>query len=234
MLRWICAFPSLSLPPSCPIYTSSGYIFCNILYIFILILLAQILVSIWITRVCVPHLAAVWLLTSVQHCFISPIVKVSSLSFQYWLSLILTAMKSIVSLRATAAPSTPCPPPMAEGTLTKSMEFYHLPAVGFMSYIECYTPQILTMMCTPWGWSSFSSVQFSCSAMSDSLQPHGLQHARPPCPSPTPGVYSNSCPLSRWCHLTISFSVVPFSSRLQSSHQVAKVLEFQLQHQSFQ
>ena len=52
--------------------------------------------------------------------------------------------------------------------------------------------------------------------MSDTLRPHGLQHARPPCLSPTPGVYSNSCPLSRWCHLTISFSVVPFSSHLQS------------------
>ena len=61
----------------------------------------------------------------------------------------------------------------------------------------------------------FSSVQFSRS-VSDSLQPHESQHARPPCPSPTPGVYSNSCPSSRWCHPTISSSVVPFSSRLQS------------------
>ena len=52
--------------------------------------------------------------------------------------------------------------------------------------------------------------------MSDSLQPRGLQHARLPCPSPTPGVYPNSCPLSWWCHLTISSSVFPFSSRLQS------------------
>ena len=52
--------------------------------------------------------------------------------------------------------------------------------------------------------------------MSDSLQPHGLQHARPPCPSPTPRLYSNSCPLSQWCHPTISSSVVPFSSHLQS------------------
>ena len=52
--------------------------------------------------------------------------------------------------------------------------------------------------------------------MSDSLQPHGVQQARPPCPSPTPAVYSNSCPLSRWCHLTISSSVVPFTSHLQS------------------
>ena len=49
-----------------------------------------------------------------------------------------------------------------------------------------------------------------------SLWPHGLQHARPPCPSPTPGVYSNSCPLSRWCHPTISSSVIPFSCCLQS------------------
>ena len=56
------------------------------------------------------------------------------------------------------------------------------------------------------------SVQFSCSVMSDCLQPHGLQHTMPPCPSPTPRVYSNSCPLSRWCHPAISSSVVPFSS----------------------
>ena len=59
------------------------------------------------------------------------------------------------------------------------------------------------------------SVQFSCSVVSDTLQPHGLQHARTPCPS-TPRAFSNSCPLSRWCHPTISSSVVPFSSRLQS------------------
>ena len=61
-----------------------------------------------------------------------------------------------------------------------------------------------------------SSVQFSCSVMSDSLRPHGLQHARPPCPSPTPGVYSNSCSSSQWCHPAISSSVVPFSSCPQS------------------
>ena len=65
-------------------------------------------------------------------------------------------------------------------------------------------------------WYQFSSVQFSCSVMSDSLQPHGLQHARPPCPSPTPGAYSNSCPLSWWCHPIISSSVFPFSSYLRS------------------
>ena len=60
------------------------------------------------------------------------------------------------------------------------------------------------------------SVQFSCSVLSDFLWSHGLQHARPPCPSLTPRVYSNSCPSSRWCHPTISYSVIPFSSRLQS------------------
>ena len=60
------------------------------------------------------------------------------------------------------------------------------------------------------------SVQFCRSVVSDSLWPHGLQHARPPCPSPTPRVYSNSCPLSWWCHPTISCSVIPFSSCLQS------------------
>ena len=61
-----------------------------------------------------------------------------------------------------------------------------------------------------------SSVQFSRSVVSDSLWPHESQHARPPCPSLTPGVYSNSCPSSRWCHPSISSSVIPFSSHLQS------------------
>ena len=94
--------------------------------------------------------------------------------------------------------------------------------------------------------SPFSSVHFSHSVMSKSLRPHEPQHARPPCPSPTPGVYPNSCPLSRWCHPNISSSVIPFSSRPQSFphqglfkwvsslHLAVKVLEFQLQHQSFQ
>ena len=62
----------------------------------------------------------------------------------------------------------------------------------------------------------FSSVQFSRSVMSDSMRPHESQHARPPCPSPTPGVYSNSCPLSQWYLPAISSSVIPFSSCLQS------------------
>jgi len=94
-------------------------------------------------------------------------------------------------------------------------------------------------------WTSvqFSSVQFNHSGVSYSLQPHDLQHARPPCPSPTPGVHSNSCPSSQWCHPTMSspFPPAPNPSQHQSlfqwvnsSHEVAKVLEFQLQHHSFQ
>ena len=62
----------------------------------------------------------------------------------------------------------------------------------------------------------FYTVQFSCSVVSDSLRPHELQHARPPCPSPTPGIHPNPCPSSWWCHPTISSSIVPFSSCPQS------------------
>ena len=62
----------------------------------------------------------------------------------------------------------------------------------------------------------FSSVQFSCSVVSDSLRPHESQNARPPCPSPTPGVHSNSRPSSWWCHPAMSSSVIPFSSCPQS------------------
>ena len=91
-----------------------------------------------------------------------------------------------------------------------------------------------------------SSVQFSHSVVSDSLQPHELQHARPPCPSPTRGVYTNSRPSSWWCHQPSHPLLSPspptfnlsqhqgLSKWVSSEHQVAKVLEFQLQHQSFQ
>ena len=89
----------------------------------------------------------------------------------------------------------------------------------------------------------FSSVQFSRSVMFDSLRPHELQHARLPCPSPIPRACSNSCPLSRWCHPTISSSAAPFSFCPQPlpasgsfpiswpSHQVAKVFELSLSNQ---
>ena len=92
-----------------------------------------------------------------------------------------------------------------------------------------------------------TSVQFSHSVMSDFLRPHESQHARPPYPSPSPGIHSDSCPLSPWCYPAISSWVVPFSSCPQSlpasesffqwvnsSHEVSKVLEFQLWHHSFQ
>ena len=93
---------------------------------------------------------------------------------------------------------------------------------------------------------SFSSIQFNCSVVSDSLWLHGPQHARLPCQPPTLRVYPNSCPLSQLCHPTISSSVIPSPPALnlshhqglfkwvRSSHQVAKLLGFQLQHQPFQ
>ena len=83
--------------------------------------------------------------------------------------------------------------------------------VTFISspHIEWKIPVILLVL------GAFS-VQFSHSVVSDSLRLHGPQHARPPCASPTLGVYLNSCPLSQWCHLTVSSSVIPFSSCLQS------------------
>ena len=73
-------------------------------------------------------------------------------------------------------------------------------------------------MWSMWQLSSFhfSSVHFSCSVVSNSLRPHELQHARPPYPSPTPGIHPNSCPSNLWCHPAISSSVVPFSSCPQS------------------
>ena len=102
----------------------------------------------------------------------------------------------------------------------------------------------------PWGHSSPSSTNMllsSRSVVSDSLRPHGLQHARSPCPSPTPGACSNSCPSTRWCHPTLShplsspsppaFNLSQHQGLFQgvsSSHQVARLLELQLQHQSFQ
>ena len=76
-----------------------------------------------------------------------------------------------------------------------------------------FVPCLETIQC---GSGYFSSVQFSHSVVSDSLLPHESQHTRPPCPSPTPGVHSDSRPLSQWCHPAISSSVVPFSSCPQS------------------
>ena len=115
----------------------------------------------------------------------------------------------------------------------------YLPSISLSSAVNTVSVFHQTLL------SSSVSVQFSRSVVSDSLQPHGLQHTRPPCPSLTPGVHPNSCPLSWWCHPTISSLSSPSPPALnlsqhqglfkwvRSSHQVAKVLEFQLQHHSF-
>ena len=100
----------------------------------------------------------------------------------------------------------------------------------------------LNMSLLPWK-TAFPSIQFSLSVVSDSLWPHGLQHARPPCPSPTPGVHSNSCPSSQWCiqpSHTLSctsppaFNLSQHQGLFQGVSPLHQVAEFQLQHQSFQ
>ena len=113
-------------------------------------------------------------------------------------------------------------------------------------------PSLSEGLCTPWvfqdpkmsqvhskTWANHGLLLFSHSALSDSLWPHGLQHLRLPCPSLSPGVCSNSCPSSQWCHPTISFSFDLSQHQglfqwVGSLHQVAKILELQLHHQSFQ
>ena len=128
------------------------------------------------------------------------------------------------------------------------------------AWIECTAILEMAHVCSnKWEWPTLLeftkelslnlyeiSVQFNHSVLSDSLRPQELQHARPLCPSSTPRVYPNPCPLSWWYHPAISSSVVPFSCCPQSFpalgsftvsqifDEVAKVLEFQLQHQSFQ
>jgi len=117
---------------------------------------------------------------------------------------------------------------------SKSFHYFQLLGLPWSPQIPSRTilpllPGYSTIMTHPWKITidefsySFKIIthcsfpcQFSRSVVSDSLQPHEPQHARPPCPPPTPRVYPNSCPLSQWCHLTISSSVVPFSSCLQS------------------
>ena len=89
-------------------------------------------------------------------------------------------------------------------------------AFPFPTQVSCIAGGFFTSWATRKPSVQFSSVQFSCSVVSDSLRPHELQHARPPCPSPTPGVHSDSCSSSQWCHPAISSSVIPFSSCPQS------------------
>ena len=90
--------------------------------------------------------------------------------------------------------------------LLSHLEMAERLGMGLVSLLQKAEPSALN------GHSrAFSAAQFSCSVVSDSLRPHGLQHARLPCPSPTPGACSNSCPLRQWCHPIISSSVIPFS-----------------------
>ena len=111
---------------------------------------------------------------------------------------------------------------MALKTLTSPRDFSktHFWETWRRAVINCCKPlpvrSSATEIRTWWGKSVHGSDQISRSVVSDSLRPHESQHARPHCPSPTPGVYSKSCASRRWCHPTISSSVVPFSSCLQS------------------
>ena len=119
-------------------------------------------------------------------------------------------------------------------------------ALQFIFFLGMWMEARINNVCLVNSKLNYLFSQFSCSVVSDSLRPHEPQHARPPCPSPTPGVYPNPCPLSRWCHPTISSSVIPFSSCRQSfpasgSFPMSQlftsdgqVLEFQFQHHSFQ
>ena len=101
--------------------------------------------------------------------------------------------------------------------IRKSLLKFHLPSAQFsLSSQKISWPKSLSFSYMYCYSSPFITVQFSRSVVSDSLWPHGLWHDRPPRPSPTPRVYSNSCALSWWCHPTISSSVFPFSSCLQS------------------
>ena len=118
---------------------------------------------------------------------------------------------------------------------------------GFPNSYEHHATPLKPVVMVLWPAKGSQSVQFSHSVLSYYFQPHGLQHARIPCPSPTSRACSNSCPSNQWCHPTISFLLSPPSPPALNfpqhkglfhwvgySHQVAKVLELQLQLQSFQ
>ena len=103
------------------------------------------------------------------------------------------------SYNLSSEESSQLPPMVAEIIL--SFITYHIVLLLFI-FVSVTSTRMLSL---------WVSVQFSCSVVSDSLQPHELQYARPPCPSPTPRVHSDSCPSSQWCHPAISSSFVPFS-----------------------
>ena len=102
--------------------------------------------------------------------------------------------------------------------LSTARQFYYVSLVHLLSYFlhDCCTALSFSYSLLITLLLNYGSVQFSCSVVSNFLPPHEPQHARPPCPSPTPGVYSNSCPSRWWCHPAISSSVIPFSFCPQS------------------
>ena len=119
----------------------------------------------------------------------------------------------VPDLRHGSPPTPNCLPPRVLGKLEESFLLGHRWVSIFKKYYLCRKPR----MCQTYLNLYFNMLLlFSCSVVSDSLWPHGLQHARLPCSSPSPRACSNSCPSSRWCHPTISSSVIPFSSCLQS------------------
>ena len=151
-----------------------------------------------------PHLCASHIVLSQKIIFSSLQLSCSVVSDSLWPH----------GLQHTS-PTCPSPTPGACSNSCPSSWWCHptfsSSIVPFSSCLQSFPASRAFLTSQP-----FTPVQFSRSVVSDSLQPHGLQHARPPCPSPTPGVHPNPCPLN-WCsHPTISSSVVPFSSCLQS------------------
>ena len=139
-----------------------------------------------------------------NHCHPSPLVE-PGFSFYYLLmSLLFCTLIWMIS----SSSSLPC-------FLHMINLNSHLPPYTLLATPSVSVQRELYQRCA-WWWRCCWPVQFSCSVMSDSLRPHGLQHTRLLCPSPTPRAYSNSCPSSRWCHPKISSVVIPFSSCLQS------------------
>ena len=165
-----------------------------------------------------------WLSTDTQTSAISerPILHFIALGYSsVFSSKLYTEVCSVITLKIEAIGAT-C---TTAGTLAFSKSTIPQKSLpeGFWSYTHAVEleSESCWFLCHWFAKASslsefFSSVQFSHSVMSDSLWPHELQHARPPCPSPSPRVHSNSCPSSQWCHPAISSSVVPFSSCPQS------------------
>ena len=130
------------------------------------------------------------------------------------MSLIVQLVKNLPAMKETPVWSLGFEDPLEKGKATHSSILENSRDYTVHGVAKCWTQ--LSNFHSCFLLYSLSSVQFSHSVVSNSLQPHESQHARPPCPSPTPGVHSDSRPSSQWCHPAISSSVVPFSSCLQS------------------